>query len=99
MISRAAFRYAAKTPDSELYVIAASAIRDNNLDPSKDPAKHPDYPANVVLEAYHQFMPLFTKTASLVLLAPCKFGAFGSSLHHKKSFLPHFMVTAYFRNW
>ena len=53
MIFRAAFQYAAKTPDSELYVIAASAIHDNNLDPSKDQAKHPDNPPNVVPEAYH----------------------------------------------
>ena len=62
MISRFAFQYVAKTPDSELYVIAASAILDINLDPSNDPAKHLDYPTNVVPEVYHDFMPLISKT-------------------------------------
>ena len=47
-------------PGSELFVVATSAIRDNKPDP--DPAKHPDYPDNMVPEAYHDFMPLFTKS-------------------------------------
>ena len=57
MISRAAFKYAANSAGSEIFVIATSAVRDK-----PDPAKHPDSLAKVVPEAYHQFMPLFTKT-------------------------------------
>ena len=59
MISRAAFRYAAKTLDSELDGIAASAIRDP--DPVSEPAKHPDSSANIMSETYHEYPPLFVK--------------------------------------
>ena len=48
IISRAAFKYAANSAGSQLFVIAASAIRDK---PDPNPAKHPDYPANIVPEA------------------------------------------------
>ena len=58
MISRSAFKYAANSAGSELFVIATSAIQDKT-DP--DPTKHPDYPANIVPEAYHEYLPLFAK--------------------------------------
>ena len=58
MISRAAFKYAANSAGPELFVIAASTIRDK---PDTNPAKHPDYPANIVPEGYHQYLPLFAK--------------------------------------
>ena len=58
MISRAAFKYAVNSARSELFVIAASAIQDK-LDPN--PTKHPDYPANIVTEAYHEYLTLLAK--------------------------------------
>ena len=59
MISRAAFRHAVRSPESELFVIATSAIQESKTEP--DPAKHPDYPANIVPKAYQDFMSLFAK--------------------------------------
>ena len=58
MISSTAFKYAANYAGSGLSGIATSAIRDK-LDPNPD--KHPDYPANIVPEAYHEYLPLFAK--------------------------------------
>ena len=58
MISRAAFKYAANSAGSEIFVIATSAIQDTT-DP--DSVKHPDYPANIVPKAYHEYLPLFAK--------------------------------------
>ena len=59
MISRAAFRHAVRSPEAELFVIATSAIQESK--PELDPAKHPDYPANIVPETYQDFMSLFAK--------------------------------------
>ena len=58
IISIATFKYAANSARSKLFVIAASAIWDK-LDPN--PAKHPDYPANIIPKTYHEYLPLFAK--------------------------------------
>ena len=59
MILRAAFRHAVRSPEAELFVIATSAIQDSK--PGPDPAKHLDYSANIVPEAYQDNMSLFAK--------------------------------------
>ena len=56
MISRAAFKFTANSARSKLFVIATSIIRKDKAD------KDSHYSNNVVLEADHDFIPLFTKT-------------------------------------
>ena len=58
LISCAAFRYPAKTPESRLFVKTMSAIQGK---PTSDPAKHPNYPANLVPKPYYDLLPLFAK--------------------------------------
>ena len=56
MTSRAAFRLATEQENSQVFLLAMSSIQEPT-----DPAKHPDYPANLVPFQYHDFLPLFTK--------------------------------------
>ena len=56
MISRAAFRLATEQEDSQIFLLAMSSTQE-----PIDPAKHRDYPANLVPSQYHDFLPLFTK--------------------------------------
>ena len=56
MISRAAFRLAIEQEDSQVILLAMSSTQEPT-----DPAKHPDYPGNMVPSQYHDFLPLFTK--------------------------------------
>ena len=56
MISRAAFRLATEQEDSQVLLLAMSPIQEPT-----NPAKHPDYPANMVPFQYYDFLPLFTK--------------------------------------
>ena len=57
LISCAAFQYATKQRSSTIFALAMSAI----LEHTQDPAKHPDYPANLVPTQYHDLLPLFAK--------------------------------------
>ena len=59
MISRTTFRHAVRSPEAKLFVIATLAIQESKPEP--DPAKHPDYPVNIVPEAYQAFISLFAK--------------------------------------
>ena len=59
LVSRVVFRHAVKAPASELFMMAMSAIRGQPEQP--DPAKHPNYHANLVPECYHDLLPLFMK--------------------------------------
>ena len=56
MISRAAFHLATEQEDSQVFLLAMSSTQE-----PIDPAKHPDYPANLVPSQYHDFLSLFTK--------------------------------------
>ena len=56
MISRAAFQITSQQEDSQIFLLAMSTIQED-----VDPAKHSEYPANLVPEQYHNFLPLFTK--------------------------------------
>ena len=56
MISRTAFRLATEQEDSQVFLLAMSSIQE-----PIDPAKHPDYLANLVPSQYHDYLPLFTK--------------------------------------
>ena len=58
LISCAAFRYAIKVPESELFIMTMSAIQGKA---TEDLVKHPDYPANLVPKRYHDLLPLFAK--------------------------------------
>ena len=57
LISCAAFQYATKQKSSAIFALAMSAI----LKHTEDPAKHPDYPANLVPTQYHDLLPMFAK--------------------------------------
>lgn len=57
MISQAAFQVATHQEHSETFLLGMAAISDLSL----DPAKHPDYQANLVPMHYEEFLPLFTK--------------------------------------
>ena len=59
MISRAAFRLATEQKDSQVFLLTMSSAQEPT-----DPAKHPDYPANLVPSQYHDFLPLFTKNGA-----------------------------------
>ena len=56
MISQAAFQLASQQEDSEVFLLAMSTIQED-----VDRAKHPEHPANLEPEQYHDFLPLFTK--------------------------------------
>ena len=56
MISQAAFRLATKQEDSQVFLPAMSSIQEPT-----DPAKHPNYPANLVPSQYHAYLPLFAQ--------------------------------------
>ena len=54
--SRAAFCLATEQEDSQVFFLAMSSIQEPT-----DPAKHSDYPANLVHSQYHDFLLLSTK--------------------------------------
>ena len=56
MISRAAFCLPIEQKDSQVFLLAMSSTQE-----PIDPAKHSDYPSNLVPSQYHDFLPLFTK--------------------------------------
>ena len=57
LISYVAFQYATRHRSSAIFALAISAI----LEHTKDPAKHPEYPANLVPTQYHDLLLLFAK--------------------------------------
>ena len=63
MISQATFHLATQQEDSQIFLLAMSTIQEPT-----DPAKHPDFPANLIPLQYHDFVPLFTMKGTNKLL-------------------------------
>ena len=61
MISRAAFRLAAREPKSQLCIAAIYADPDSEDEPAQEPAQ------KLVPEEYHEFLPLFSEREARAL--------------------------------
>ena len=64
LITWAAFQYAIRYRSPVIFILAMSTI----IEPSVNPAKHPNYPSNLIPAQYNDLLPLFAKKGADKLL-------------------------------